>query len=95
MMDDTPRQHATSHPIRQIRRDVAAPRPACSQLTAVAAAADAPINVGSKAFTESVILGEVVASSLGARGATDVRHTPELGGTRIVYNALLRGDVDV
>ena len=60
-----------------------------------AAAADAPINVGSKAFTESVILGEVVAQLSRARGAADVRHRRELGGTRIVYNALLRGDVDV
>ena len=29
-----------------------------------------------------------------ARGQHDVRHERELGGTRILYNALLRGDVD-
>jgi osmoprotectant transport system permease protein len=49
--------------------------------------------VGSKAFTESVILGEILTRLARARGA-DVRHEPELGGTRIVFNALLRGDVD-
>jgi osmoprotectant transport system permease protein len=62
--------------------------------TALAAAAETPVNIGSKAFTESVILGEVVTQLARARGATDVHHRRELGGTRIVFNALLRGDVD-
>ena len=49
--------------------------------------------VGSKAFTESVILGEMVAQLARARGA-DLTHRKELGGTRFVYEALVRGDVD-
>jgi osmoprotectant transport system permease protein len=65
-----------------------------SAATAAAAGAEAPVNIGSKAFTESVILGEVVTQLSRARGATDVHHRRELGGTRIVFNALLRGDVD-
>ena len=58
------------------------------------AAAETPVNIGSKAFTESVILGEIVTQLSRARGAANVHHRRELGGTRIVYNALLRGDVD-
>lgn len=50
--------------------------------------------VGSKAFTESVILGELVTQLARSHGAT-VSHRKELGGTRFVYEALLRGDVDV
>lgn len=52
------------------------------------------VGVGSKVFTESVILGEIVAglaSSAGARAA----HRQQLGGTRIVWNALLAGEIDV
>jgi osmoprotectant transport system permease protein len=60
-----------------------------------AATAAARVTVGSKAFTESVILGELVTQLVRARGAPDVQHRRELGGTRIVYNALLRGDVDI
>jgi osmoprotectant transport system permease protein len=51
--------------------------------------------VASKAFTESVILGEIVAQLARARGESSVHHRRELGGTRIVYDALVRGDVDV
>ena len=54
---------------------------------------DAP-RVGSKKFTESVILGELVA--LAARGSgVEVVHVRELGGTRILFEALLAGEIDV
>ena len=52
------------------------------------------IAVGSKSFTESVILGEAIvhlARSAGARA----EHKRELGGTRILWNALIEGDLDV
>lgn len=52
------------------------------------------VRVGSKAFTESVIAGELAASvvrSAGFRAA----HRQQLGGTRILYNALLSGEIDV
>lgn len=49
--------------------------------------------IGSKAFTESVILGHVAAQLARNEGA-DVLHKPQLGGTRVVWDALLKGDVD-
>lgn len=52
------------------------------------------VKVGSKAFTESVILGEI-ATFLAANAGARAHHERELGGTRVLWNALLRGDVDV
>ncbi|MCY3763567.1 MAG: amino acid ABC transporter permease, partial [Gemmatimonadetes bacterium] len=58
------------------------------------AGAEAPqIRVGSKAFTENVILGEMVTQLAAASGA-EVDHQRELGGTRVLWEALLRGDLD-
>ena len=54
----------------------------------------APVRVGSKVFTESVVLGEVTAQTLLASGLPAV-HRRELGGTRILWDALQRGDLDV
>ena len=53
-----------------------------------------PVVVGSKAFTESVILGAVAAQQLTASGI-DAEHRRELGGTRFLWSALLAGDIDV
>ncbi|MEQ8790463.1 MAG: glycine betaine ABC transporter substrate-binding protein [Pirellulaceae bacterium] len=50
--------------------------------------------VGSKAFTESVILGEI-ATLLGREDGYRVQHKDQLGGTVVVWRALLRGEVDV
>ncbi len=51
------------------------------------------VTIGSKAFTEGVILGEVLTQSL--RGADiDAVHRPGLGGTRVVWEALKGGDID-
>jgi osmoprotectant transport system permease protein len=58
-----------------------------------AAAAD-EVRIGSKKFTESVILGEA-ARLLVAEAGLKARHRRELGGTRILWNALLRGEIDV
>lgn len=69
----------------------------CGMFAASAAGADAgnsALVVGSKKFTESVILGEIARGRLAMAGI-DARHRRELGGTRILWNALLRGDVDV
>jgi len=49
--------------------------------------------VASKTFTESLILGELVTQLLRAEGA-EVRHRRELGGSRVLFSGLLRGDVD-
>jgi osmoprotectant transport system permease protein len=52
------------------------------------------IKVGSKKFTESVILGELAKGMIGTRYA-EVSHIRELGGTRVLWNALLRGEIDI
>ncbi|MGE6757057.1 glycine betaine ABC transporter substrate-binding protein [Corallococcus interemptor] len=52
------------------------------------------VRVGSKKFTESVILGELVtqvAKDAGARAS----HRRELGGTTVLWEALRRGELDV
>jgi osmoprotectant transport system permease protein len=54
----------------------------------------AEVQVGSKVFTESVVLGEVATRTLLASGIPAV-HRRELGGTRILWDALQRGDLDV
>ena len=51
------------------------------------------IKVGSKAFTESVILGEMLTRLADAAGA-HATHRAELGGTQIAWQALLRGEID-
>lgn len=53
-----------------------------------------PVVVGSKKFTESVILGEIARLTLENEGISTL-HRKELGGTRILWNALLTGDIDV
>ncbi len=62
--------------------------------TALAADADAPkVKIGSKYFTESVILGEMLAHLVRAAGA-EPEHRAELGGTQILWNALVAGEID-
>ena len=50
--------------------------------------------VGSKKFTESVILAEMVTQRVRQAGFP-AEHRAELGGTRFLWNALLAGDIDV
>jgi osmoprotectant transport system permease protein len=49
--------------------------------------------VSSKVFTESVILGEIGSQLLRA-AKLEARHQRELGGTRVLWSGLQRGDVD-
>ena len=49
-----------------------------------------PIRVGSKRFTESYILGEIIL-----RTAGDAVHRPGLGNTGILYAALKSGSIDL
>jgi osmoprotectant transport system permease protein len=53
-----------------------------------------PLTIGSKKFTESVILGEILYH-LAENAGVQTIHRRELGGTRILWNALLKGDIDV
>src|SRR5258708_7130642 len=52
------------------------------------------IKVGSKAFTESVLLGEITTQLRQVSGVRAV-HRRELGGTRVLWNALVKGEIDV
>ncbi len=52
------------------------------------------VQVGSKAFTESVILGELLTQTLLAAGVR-AEHRRQLGGTKILWAALLGGEIDV
>lgn len=49
--------------------------------------------VGSKNFTEAVILGEIAAGQARKAGI-EVEHRRQLGGTRILWRALEAGDID-
>jgi osmoprotectant transport system permease protein len=60
-----------------------------------AVALAAPLNVGSKRFTESYILGEIVKQAAAAAGETTAVHQQGLGNTAIVLNALTSGSIDV
>jgi osmoprotectant transport system permease protein len=53
-----------------------------------------PVTVGSKKFTENVILGEIVTQLARSEGMT-ARHRRELGGTRVLWSALIGGDIDI
>lgn len=52
------------------------------------------LTVGSKNFTEQVILGEILAQEVGTPSMQPVRRQLDLGGTFICHQALLRGDID-
>lgn len=53
----------------------------------------AQVTIGSKNFTEAVILGEI-ATAAGKRDGVDVQHRAQLGGTRILWRALETGQID-
>jgi osmoprotectant transport system permease protein len=62
--------------------------PATAQDTTAAA-----LTVGSKKFTENVILAEMGAQVLRSEGYA-VTHREQLGGSRFLWNALRTGDID-
>jgi osmoprotectant transport system permease protein len=49
--------------------------------------------VGSKLFTESVVLGELIAQTA-ASVDVDAVHSDQLGGSQILFRALLSGEID-
>jgi len=51
------------------------------------------VRVGSKSFTESVILGDLLFH-LGKEAGANVEHLSELGGTQVLWKALVKGDID-
>ena len=63
-------------------------------ISTIAAYAQPEIKIGSKKFTESVILGELARGIIQTQHP-QVIHLRELGGTRVLWNALLRGEIDI
>jgi osmoprotectant transport system permease protein len=59
----------------------------------LAPCAAAEVVIGSKVFTEGVILGEIGTQLVRDSGET-AKHRRELGGTRVLWSALERGDID-
>jgi len=53
------------------------------------------IVVGSKNFTEQLILGEIIAQHIEARLHQPVERKLDLGGTLLAHQALLAGDIDM
>lgn len=56
-------------------------------------AADAVLRIGSKRFTESYVLGEILTQTAAPHAA--VVHQQGLGNTAIVFNALRTGSIDI
>lgn len=52
------------------------------------------LRVGSKKFTESVVLGECTRLMVEDTGAS-ASHFRELGGTKLVFQSLVNGEIDV
>ena len=57
--------------------------------------AQSTVNVGSKRFTESYILGEILVATVQAAGEARATHQQGLGNTAIVFSALRGGVIDV
>ncbi|HSU58529.1 MAG TPA: glycine betaine ABC transporter substrate-binding protein [Bryobacteraceae bacterium] len=53
------------------------------------------IVVGSKNFTEQLILGEIAAQQLERKLHVPVQRKLDLGGTLLTHEAIVRGDIDV
>lgn len=54
-----------------------------------------PVRVGSKNFTEQVVLGEIIAQHLEHRLHRSVERSLNLGGTLLAHQALLSGQIDL
>jgi osmoprotectant transport system permease protein len=63
-------------------------------LSPIANCSTPDIKIGSKKFTESVILGEIVTHLTQSVNVHAI-HLRELGGTRVLWNALLKGEIDI
>ncbi len=69
---------------------------ACAALAlALPAAGAETLTVGSKRFTESYVLGEILRQVAEAAGEAQVQYKPGLGNTGIVFAALAGGGIDL
>jgi len=62
---------------------------------APASGRQSPLRIGSKRFTESYILAEIAAHATEVAGETEPQLSLGLGGTAIVFEALVGGSIDV
>ncbi|MEP7156064.1 MAG: glycine betaine ABC transporter substrate-binding protein [Betaproteobacteria bacterium] len=68
---------------------------ALALFVAIGPASAAEMKVGSKRFTESYILAEIIAQAAGSANEAVVSHQQGLGNTGIVLNALTTGSIDI
>jgi osmoprotectant transport system substrate-binding protein len=66
-----------------------------SFISACQKTAPAKITIGSKFFTEQVVLAELLAQHIEAKTGIPVIRKTNLGGTLLVHKALLSGDLDL
>jgi glycine betaine/choline ABC-type transport system substrate-binding protein len=75
------------------RTQIAACLIAC--LAAIGCSRSRAIVVGSKNFTEQVLLGEIIAQQLERRLDIPIERRLNLGGTLLAHQALMTGDIDL
>ena len=68
---------------------------ACTLTAAAPGGSDAPLRIGSKRFTESYILAELLAQQAAPHTSSPPQVRAGLGNTAIVYEALRSGQIDV
>jgi osmoprotectant transport system substrate-binding protein len=68
---------------------------ACCLLLLTACGGKHTVTIGSKNFTEQVILGEIVAQHLEHRLGQKVDRKLNLGGTLLAHESLIQGSIDV
>jgi len=66
-----------------------------SLLVVTQAIANDSLRIGSKRFTESYLLGEVLTGTVRNAGISSVEHKPGLGNTAILFAALKSGAIDI
>jgi len=65
----------------------------CATLAPAQEAKPPRVRIGSKSYTENVILGEMLTLLADAAGAR-AEHRAELGGTQIAFSSLKKGEID-
>jgi osmoprotectant transport system substrate-binding protein len=82
------------HPVQRFNRLWVVLSIACV-LSSCHKAPERKITIGSKFFTEQVLLAELLAQHIEARTGIPVERKTNLGGTLLVHKALLAGELDL
>ena len=88
LLAGAPAAHAADPQINAVPRSLA-----LAPASAASASTEGALIVGSKRFTESYILGEILRQAAAAAGPSE--HRPGLGNTAVVLAALKAGAIDV